>query len=201
MEWMTRINWVDALVIIIVLRSTYVGSQRGFFGELFNIIGICFSIIFGIHFYFRLSNFLNAYLLIPLNIANFISFIIIALIVFIVIKYIYGLLTRIIKIEMFQAISKTGGTLLGFLRGTAICMLLVFVMLLVPISYITESVKSRSLLSPFLAGAGSVMYKKSIGLISAIEDGKLERILSGAEPINFEGLRLKKRDKLDEILQ
>jgi len=74
-------------------------------------------------------------------------------------------------------------------------------MLLVPISYITDSVKARSLFSPFLIKTGVALYKQGLSMISHAEPRDLTQFLSGAEPLNFKMFKLKRKDKLDEILQ
>lgn len=201
MEWMARVNWADALVIIIVLRSTYVGSQRGFFGELFYIFGICLAIIFSIHFYALLSNFINKYLFIPLNISDVISFLIITFAICLGFKFIYGLLQKIIKIEVFPAINKVGGPLLGFCKGFIISILLFLIMLLIPIGYITDSAKEKSLFGPFFIETGVTLYKKSLSVISATKGRDLTRFLSGAKPLEFKIFKLRRKDRLDEILE
>lgn len=201
MEWMARVNWADVLAIIIVLRSTYVGSQRGFLGELFYILGIWLIIIFSIHFYVPISNFINKYLFISLNISNLISFLIIALALYFGFRFIYGLLQKTIKIEVFPAINKIGGSLLGFCKGFIIATLLFLIMLLIPISYITNSAKTRSLFGPFFIKTGVTLYEKSLSIISAVEGENLNRLLAGAKPLEFRIFQLKRKDKLDEILQ
>ena len=201
LEWMARISWTDLLIIIILLRSTYVGSQRGFFGELFHIFGICLAIILGVHFYTPVSNFINQYFFIPTNIACIIGFLAITITIYLVFIFIYALLQKIIKVEIFPAINKIGGSLLGFAKGFAVSIFLVFIMLLTPIHYITESAKTRSLFAPFFIKAGTVLYEKGASLFSAVKAAELEHLLKGAEPLKFNIFQLKRRDKLDEILQ
>ena len=201
MEWIARISWADLLIVIIVVRTTYTGSQRGFFGELFHIFGICLAIVLGIHFYTPVSDFINTYLFIPLNIADIIGFLLVAITVYLVFSVIYAFLQKIIKIEVFPAINRIGGSLLGFCKGFVLSIFLVFIMLLTPMRYITESVKAKSLFAPFLVKSGAVLYEKSAGLFSAVKMEELGRLLKGAEPLRFDIFQFKKRDKLDQILQ
>lgn len=201
MEWMARVNWADIIAIIVVLRSTYVGSQRGFFGELFYIFGIFLTIIFSLHFYAIVSNFLNTYLFIPLNVSNLISFVIITSTIYLCFRFIYGFLQKIIKIEVFPAINKIGGPMVGFCRGFVTATAFFLLMLLIPVSYITESARANSLLGPFFVKTGTVLYKKSLNLIRIVEPKDLAELLSGAEPLRFRMFRLKRRDGVDEILQ
>ena len=201
MEWITRVSWVDLLIVIIVLRGTYVGSQRGFLGELFHIFGICLAIVLGIHFYTPISNFSHTYIFIPLNIAYIISFLLITFVIYVVFKTIYTFLQKLLKIEMLPAINKIGGAFIGFCKSFVLSVFIVLIMLLVPIRYISESVKTESLFAPAFIEAGAALYVRSSSIFSAVKSEDLRRLLNGIEPLKFNGLRLKRKDKLDEILQ
>ncbi len=201
MEWMRHISWPDLLVVIIVLRSTYMGSQRGFFGELFHIFGICLGIILGIHFYIPVSDFINTYLFIPLNITYIIGFLLIIITIYLAFRFIYAFARRIIKVEMFPAINKIGGPIIGFCKGSALSIFLFFIMLLTPIHYISESAKTRSLFAPFFIKIGTTLYETSLKILPDVEKKGLEQLLKGVKPIEFKEFRFKKRDKLDEILE
>jgi uncharacterized membrane protein required for colicin V production len=201
LEWITRFNWVDVLVIVVLVRGIYVGSQRGFFGEFFYILGISTTIIFGIHFYSIGANFMNKYLFIPLNISNLLGFLFITFCLYLTFKFIYRLLQKIIKIEVFPAINKIGGLLLGFCKGFVISVLLLLIMLLIPIGYITDSVKAKSVFGPFFVDKGISLYKRVVAVISVVEPRDLTQLLEGAKPLNLNIFKFKKRDRLDEILQ
>ncbi|MEA3305586.1 MAG: CvpA family protein [Candidatus Omnitrophota bacterium] len=201
MAWFTRINWVDVLFVIIVLKNTYAGSQRGFFSELFHILAACFAVIFSIHFYFSVARFFSIYLFIPLNIGNLISFFILSLLAYLIFIRIYNLLQKVIKIEILPAINNIGGLLFGFCKGFAFSTFIAVLLLLIPLNYITRSVKENSRIAPFFISMGAGLYKKSIGVISEAKTANMEQILSGAEPLRFNMFRIKKRDRFEETLE
>lgn len=202
LAWITRVNWVDVLFVIIVLRSSYVGSQRGFFSELFHILGICFAIVFSIHFYSSVANFFSTYLFIPLNIANLISFFILSLFVYLIFTRIYTFLHKIIKLEVLPAINNIGGLLFGFCRGVVLSAFIAVILLLIPLSYVTKSVKENSQLAPFFISTGATLYEKVISVVSEVKTANLEQVLSGAKPLKFDLFQIKRReDKFEEILE
>lgn len=198
---MIRVIWVDLVAIIIVVRSIYVGLHRGFFGEFFYILAICLAIVFGIQFYPLPSNFLNTFLLIPPNITDFVGFILIIIIIFMIYVFLSKFFQRLIKIEIFPAINRMGGLVVGFCRGLALSSLILLIMLLTPIGYITESAKTKSLFGPFLIQTGANIYKKSLIAVPFIPQRDLTQLLSGARPIKFKMIKVKRKDRLEEILQ
>ena len=200
MEWVRRVTWADLVAIIIILRSIYVGSQRGFFGELFHIFGVCLIIILSVRFYIPVSGFLNKNFFIPLNIAYIIGFLSISVIGYLGFRPIYNFFQKIIKIEILPAINKIGGPFIGFCKGFTLSVLFFFIMLLIPMQYVTDSIKTRSLFAPFFIKAGSVLYEKSLGILSSVKGKELEQLLAGVEPLKFSPFHIKK-DKLDEVTQ
>lgn len=200
---MSRVNWVDALAIIIILRSTYIGAIRGLLGELFYILGIFLAIIFGLHFYIPIANFMNVNLFIPLNIAYLLSFLLASFLTHLFIVMLYNSIRnmKIVKIEASHGISRVGGTLMGFIKGFAVVSIMFLLMLLIPIQYITDSAKERSFLGPYFIKSGVFMYEKTLSMFSGIEARDLKELLAGAKPINLGKLKIKRKDRIDEILQ
>lgn len=82
-------NWVDFIIIIIVLAFAAEGQRKGFFVQTFNIFGFLFSLLFSLMFYSPVAGALIKYFNLPLIAANPIGF----LIVWIVIESIFYALT------------------------------------------------------------------------------------------------------------
>ena len=57
MDIIRRINWVDLLVVILILRISYVAFQEGLSHEIFPIIGGVVIIIVNLHYYERIGSF------------------------------------------------------------------------------------------------------------------------------------------------
>jgi len=203
LELMGRINWADALAIIVIIRSCYVGSQRGLLGELFCIFGMFLAVIFSLHYYYSLAQFMINYMYIPGNIANLTSFVLIIGIAYLIFVALYRFVVnmKIIKIDAFPSLNRIGGALIGFFKGVAIASVLFLALLLVPIKYFTDSAKSRSLLGPALAETGVVVYEKSLSIFAYIKARNLSEHLSGAQPIKFDKMKIKRKDKLEQILE
>ena len=203
MEWTQRINWADALAIFIILRSAYLGSQRGFFGELFCILGMFIAVILGLHNYGPLAHFMNSYLFIPSHTGAVISFFLITVLIYVAFVVIYNFLLnrKIVHLEALPSINRIGGSLIGFFKGLAIASVVFLTLLLVPIKYVSDSAKSKSLLGPVFAQTGVTVYNKTLDLFSGIKARDLSGHLLGAEPIRFDRMKIKRKDKLEQILE
>ncbi|MBL7070717.1 MAG: CvpA family protein [Candidatus Omnitrophica bacterium] len=203
MEWIGEINWADALAIILILKTVFSGLQRGFFGELIYIGALYFSIIFSLHFYTQLANFLNSYLFVSNYVSGLIAFLLITVVTYVIIISLFNIIQnlKIIKIEAFSGLNRAGGAIFGFIKGIGIASILFLAMLLVPLKYVTESANKNSLLGPFFAQTGVMIYEKTLDVFAGIEARDLSGHLSGTAPIKLEKLRIKRRDKLDDILE
>ncbi len=201
MDWITRINWVDVVLILIVVRSGYVGFQRGVFGELFHLAGFLLSIIVSMHVYGYVVKFFNTYLFLPLNISIFFGFVITAIFIFLVFIVISRFASRVIKVEIFPLIDRVGGPLIGACKGFVLSAIVASVLFVTPIEYVTVSAAQRSVLAPHFVGFGIGVYKATIGRMLRKKDVNISRILEGADPIDFHFFKSRRKDKLEEILE
>ncbi len=204
MDWASKVNWIDILFLIVILRSIYIGSQRGFFTELFNILGIGIAIVLGIHFYLPAGNFLLKYLFIPLNISNLIAFLAIWFLAYLLFRIVEGLVKKLLKIEILpginKAIDRIGGPVIGLCKGIAVSVFVYLVILLIPVGYIVNSAKANSLSGNFFSKAASTLYTQTVNIIPSASPVDVSPLLEGAKPLEFKMIRPKKKDKLDEVL-
>ena len=75
MEIITKINWVDVLILIIIIRTTYVAFQDGLSREIFPLIGAACMVMLSLHYYGKLAFVItqNAAGL-PMAVVNFLCF-------------------------------------------------------------------------------------------------------------------------------
>ncbi|MDD5680497.1 MAG: CvpA family protein [Candidatus Omnitrophica bacterium] len=204
MDWVSKINWVDVLFLIIVLRSIYVGSRNGFFTELFNVLGVCLAIVLSIHFYSPGANLLLKYFKIPLNISNLTAFIVIMLFVYLLVQLIEAVIKKLIKIEVLPNLNKTidkiGGPIVGLCGGIAVSLFVFLAFLLIPIGYVVNSAKDNSMSGDFFSRAAATLYTKTVSIIPGTSPVDLNPLLAGAKPLEFKMFQPKEQDKLDEVL-
>lgn len=204
MDLISRVNWVDVLFLIIILRSIYVGAHRGFFTELFNVLGVGIAIVLSIHFYSPAAGLLLKYLFIPLNISNLIAFALVALCVYFLFQLVEAVIKKLVKVEILPAsnkvISKVGGPVIGFCKGIAVSIFVFLVLLLIPIGYVINAAKTNSLSGEFFSQAAVTLYQKTVSILPSTAPVDVRLLLEGAKPLEFKILQPKKQDKLDEML-
>lgn len=204
MDWVSKVNWVDVLFLIIILRGVYTGAYRGFFTELFNVLGVCVAIVLSIHFYSSGANLLLKYLFVPFNMSNLISFMLIALCVYLLFQLVETIIRKLVKVEALpdfnKAVSKIGGPIVGFCRGIAVSIFVFLVLLLIPMDYVVNSAKVNSFSGKFFSQAATTLYQKTVSIFPSASPADIDLLLEGAKPLEFKMFQPKKEDKLDEAL-
>jgi len=112
MEILTKINWVDILVVIIMIRTTYIAFQDGLSHEIFPLISTVFTIVLSLHYYEKIAVFISQNLFsISLPILDWLSFTFLVIITSILFKIFKIVLDKIIKVTWHPLIEKFGDSL------------------------------------------------------------------------------------------
>jgi len=176
MEILETLNWVDFLLVILLIRSTLMGSKIGLTAEFFKLIGTLISILVGFHCYSRVAEALLTYITLPVWLAEFIILILIILFIRVVFKYGVVLFLKVLNIQFVLQLERIGGALIGLGRGLLIGGLLLIVMLLFPVVYLHHSIGKRSFFAPYFIKSTKNIYISIVGLIPSQEPKKIPTI-------------------------
>ncbi len=165
MQILENFNWIDILLILLLIKTVYSGARAGLTAELFRTIGTIISIIVGLHYYNEIAADLSTYVKAPVWLLQVIILAAIIILASIIFRYAVILLLKILNIQFIQHIEKIGGALLGLARGFLAGGLLLIILLLLPAEYLTTSISEKSFLSPCFITATEKTYSFIIGLI------------------------------------
>lgn len=163
-----RINWIDILFIIVLIRTTYIGFRKGLGLEIFKFLGMIAALILSFHYFERVGRYITNHSFLPESISNFFAFTTLIIIVIFGFKLIGLLVRSFMKIEFAQPMEKAGGALLGMGRGVVIGSIMLFVLVNLPSDYLRASINEKSLSGPILLRVGPGIYKKAIHLVPYI---------------------------------
>ncbi|MFA5146109.1 MAG: CvpA family protein [Candidatus Omnitrophota bacterium] len=172
MEILKSINWIDILVVIIVMRISYVAFSEGLSHEIFPFITALASVIFCLHYYDKIGSFLcQNFLKIPIDICNFVSFLALAVGTGYLFKLVRVILDKIIKVQWNPLIERSGGFIFGVARSFVIASLVLMTMVLLPLPYLQWSIRDKSLTGMHILRVGPEIYEKASRLLPAIRMG------------------------------
>ncbi|OGX44174.1 MAG: hypothetical protein A3G38_02195 [Omnitrophica WOR_2 bacterium RIFCSPLOWO2_12_FULL_51_8] len=139
----SKINWVDLFVIIILLRILYIASENGLPVEFFKFLGTVFSLYLSLHYYSAAGTFLQERLylkIVPKDFLDFVVFALLAIAGYLIFVILRNLFSKNIVMEAAPNLNRWGGFLLGLFRSLLILGVLTFTLLLCNINYLKQSV-------------------------------------------------------------
>jgi len=154
-----RFNWIDVVVICLILITTYNGTRRSFIIEFFKTIGVLASIYVSLHYFSRISGFFNEnFPNIKYPFLDLFFFLALAEVTYLLIVLVRGLLAKLLKVEAASILDKWGGLFLGFFRGILLTSLLIFLMYISAVPYLEKSPR-KSYLGNRLVLVDTNIYK------------------------------------------
>ncbi len=144
LEILKKLNWVDLVILIIFLRVVWIGIRAGLSIELFKFLGTISAAYIALHYFTLLSDSLKHILpftikTAPIEFIDFLSFIILVIISYLIFAALRMLFYRFLKMEAVPALSRWSGLILGILRGVLLTSLIAFMLVISSISYLKNS--------------------------------------------------------------
>lgn len=147
---MPETNWVDIIVVIFLIRGSYIGLSRGFSVELFKFLGAIATAVLSLLYYDNLAAWLASRSFLSLQVANFISCLILIFSLLIIFRLVRILLFRVLHLELFGNLEKWGGIALGLARSIIFVSLFIYALTFLPSTYLKQSIEERSLSGPYV---------------------------------------------------
>lgn len=143
--------------MIIILFNVILGLKRGLIAEVLTILGLITAIFVAIFWYARLSEFIIRQLKWDHNVLNVISFILIFILIILLFRILENILNQITSLLLLGWIDNLGGALFGFIRGSLIIGLLLFILNFLPLPLeIHSQIYQSELVHLFLDGVINV---------------------------------------------
>lgn len=160
-EILTRINWIDIFVVIILFRIGYISLRSGLPVEIFKFLGVISAVYLAMHYHLALSGALKGYLGFLQNAApeilDFFTFLFLVIAGYLICVFLRIIFYRFIKVDATARLDRWGGFVLGALRGFLLASLILFTFVLSPLTYLKESV-DKSYSGNYLLGISPNIY-------------------------------------------
>ena len=161
-----RVNWVDLLIVILLIRACYVGASRGFGPELFGAISTFVALFVSIFFFIRLEAFLKFPKFLPPALAASVLFFVLALLVLLIFRIIGSVLENLMKVEFHSVLDRIGGVIFSVIRSSLWISLALIALIALPSDYLERSIKYNSVMGNSFLMLGPTVYKAAEGYIN-----------------------------------
>lgn len=149
-SFLPEINWIDIIVLILLIRGCYIGYYEGFSVEIFKTLGAIVTAAITLLYYRQPAQWLVLHSFLHLPVAKFLSVTILTFSLLIVAKVVRVFAFKVLHLELFGNLERWGGFIFGLVRGIVFASLFIFAIRLLPGEYIKESVEKQSFSGPCL---------------------------------------------------
>jgi len=161
-------NWFDIFVVILLLRTGYIGFKNGLSAEIYKAAGLGFSGLAAFYFYKKLVSMFNQYTIttmadIQLEAISFISILLVGMLIF---KFVFMFIQKIMQLSFAKNFNTAAGMVFGLARGIAIICIVFMILNWSAVDYIKKSVQDRSFSGSYIIqinSAAKIILGKIIG--------------------------------------
>jgi len=168
LDILKQFNWIDILIVIVLIRMCYIAVRMGFAVEAFKLLGTVFAVFFAFHYYLALTDVFNSTVKDKLTVGflDFASFVLIGVVSYLALVIFRLSFLHVIKIEAVSQLNKWGSFVFGIARGILLSSLIVYGLFISSIEYFQKSVTESYLGSRIYEVAPSLYKKTWSGLVS-----------------------------------
>lgn len=145
--------FIDALFMVFLLWIGILGFKQGFVEEFGRFIGLCVSVVVASKYYTMLSGFLSCWIVIDAWMLLVTSYIIIFIIILFTMRIITKMVNFFIVTKSKKWVNKLMGFTFGFLKGSVVLSMFVWVLDLLPNEKWSEIIIQKSYLANNLKSA------------------------------------------------
>jgi len=152
-------NWIDAILVVIVLASVVVGSKKGLIRELMAFVVFFVAVIFSVNYVDNFAVWVYDQVGGSPLISAFLSFAILLAGSYAAFKILGLLFYKIANLKQSGKRDQMGGALIGFLRGWVAIGFLTFLSFLLPMPDMYYSTFETSFFGPTVAKTVPLMFE------------------------------------------
>jgi len=183
MELIAKINWVDILVAILMLRISYVAFRDGLSHEIFPFIGSILIMVLAMRYYTALGSFISRSMMnMPIELSNFLAFLTLVVALGFLVRLLRLLLDKIVKVEWHPVLEKFGGLAVGIMKAYVVTGIVLMTLSLMPLSYLAWSIKEKSLTGKYILRAAPEIYERVGIFLPAIGSDETVKPTGPKEP-------------------
>ncbi len=143
-------NWVDMIVVTVLLRACYSGFGQGLLTETLNLVGAVCVTAFTLNYAGTLAQWLQPWIPFDPTVGAFLVFWAFFVILMLVKRVVIRRIGDVIQWERFHWLIQSAGMAVGCLRGLWWCGVILMALSSTGFEYLAQSVQERSISGPRL---------------------------------------------------
>lgn len=140
--FLSRINWVDIVCVILIIRITYVGVKSGLSAEIFKFLGVLSAAVLASAKHIYIGGLIGKFISQSfLRVICFSAIVIATMFAFYILRMFLGIF---LKLQPVNWLEKAGGFILGLARSIVFVSLVLTILMMVPNNSLKSSIKDKS---------------------------------------------------------
>ncbi len=153
-----RINWVDVLAVILLVRMGYIGFRLGLGSELLKLAGLTTGFLAGFRFYQQVGDGLARRTFLSTEWASVLALGAIVIASHFLVTRAARLLEKVVQVNFDKKLNQIGGLLAGVGRGLLVSSVVLVACQQLPAPAMQESIQKNSLSGPVVSRMAPAVY-------------------------------------------
>jgi len=154
-------NWVDYVLLALIVVAMVFGSRRGMIRESMGLIAFIVGIVFAVHYIDWLASGVASRMALSPVLVSFVGFVVLLVFVYLVFRILSLIFYRVASVERLGRVDHLGGALVGILRGWVMLGFLLFLLLYLPLPQSTLVAMDESFLAPGMRSTVPLLYEST----------------------------------------
>ena len=154
-------NWIDFVLIGLLLVAIIIGARRGLFSGLMGIIGLFCGVIFSINYSDQITAKFLSHMRVSTVAIVFMAFIVVFVMAYVGIKLLGYLFYKFASLKPLGNADKVGGAIMGIFQGWIVLGVILFLLIFLPMpdSFIVKL--DNSFFGPAMRGVVPMIYDET----------------------------------------
>ena len=154
-------NWIDFVLVGLLLVAIIIGSRRGFFSGLMGILGLVSGVIFSINYSDQVTAKFLSHMRVSTVMVVFMEFIMVFVLVYVSIKILGSLFYKFASLKPLGSLDKVGGAIMGIFQGWIVLGVILFLFIFLPLPDSFVAKLDNSFFAPGMRGVVPMIYDET----------------------------------------
>lgn len=154
-------NWIDFVLIGLLLVAIIIGSRRGLFSGLMGMLGLVGGVIFAINYTDQITAKFLSHMRVSTVMVVFMEFIVVFVMVYVGIKLLGYLFYKFASLKPLGNVDKAGGAIMGIFQGWIVLGVILFLFIFLPLPDSFVAKLDSSFFAPGMRGVVPMIYDET----------------------------------------
>ena len=154
-------NWIDFVLIGLLLIAIFVGSKRGLFSGLMGVVGLMCGVIFAVNYADWLTSKFLSHMKVSTVMIVFMGFIVMVVLIYVCIKLLGYIFYKVASLKSLGNLDKVGGAIMGIFNGWILLGVILFLFIFLPLPDSFVAKLDTSFFAPGMRGVVPMIYDET----------------------------------------